>query len=718
MSEHQIQCTGCGARVDDGSSFCHHCGEAIDYAPPQVDPFIGRVVSQHYKVIERIARGGMGEVYLARHAELNQRVAVKFLHRRFADDEEFAARFFNEARSACRVNHPNAVSIYDFARLDDGTLYIVMEFVEGISLKQLIQRDGRVGLKTALRVAQQAADVLSAAHRQSIIHRDVKPDNIMVLESPSGRVSIKMLDFGIAKILDDDSAMGSLTQTGVTFGTPEYMSPEQAAGREVDERSDIYSLCLVLFAMLSGEPPFRGKNKLALLQRHIREPAPALDRAAGIPIPAELAELVASGLEKDAARRPRNMDALATRLEEIERASGVTSTGARIAPGVSTSTTMPSRPVAASAKRSGLQSNNRVLTHSPSEPIAMGDVGPEATEAYELGSEPSASEEAFELGDSVGAVEAEGYSLGADQEDAYSFDDDPYAAPLRPTGTPGGGGRKVAVGVSLALVIAAIILLARLLGGPDATRPTEAEGSGDTTEALAAADAGEVSPDEEIGAAVAAVADAAEPNVPAPTPDRDRPRDRDDRPSRDEPTRPPDPPAEPPAADPPAADIDDRVGAVRAAIESGDRTEARSLLDALSADGHGDAQGVRAETDRLDALDALVATAERELRSGNCLRADEQIVAMQERYSRALAMTYWGRLDACRAAAQASSNPAPVSNPNVEPDAPAPSTPPRDLGGGGTARAPTPAPAPRPEPEPETDPAPTRPPPSLLPRDL
>ena len=179
MPYETLQCAACGSAVEDGALFCPHCGEAMQYRAPEVDPFVGRVVSQRYTVIQRIARGGMGEVYLARHNELSQKAAVKFLHRRFAEDEEFATRFMNEARSAARVAHPNAVAIYDFSRLEDGTLYIVMEFCEGLSLKQMIKRDGRIPLKSALRIAMQACEVLAAAHRQNIVHRDVKPDNII-----------------------------------------------------------------------------------------------------------------------------------------------------------------------------------------------------------------------------------------------------------------------------------------------------------------------------------------------------------------------------------------------------------------------------------------------------------------------------------------------------------------------------------------------------------
>jgi len=311
-----LACEVCQTAVERGARFCPHCGYSMPEHDTSDAPFVGRMVSQHYRIEKRIARGGMGEVYLARHNELKQQVAVKFLHRRFADDEDLAARFFNEARSSCRVKHPLAVSIYDFGRLDDGTLYIVMEFVPGIALGDLIDRDGPLEPGPAVRIAMQACEVLSHAHACGVIHRDVKPDNIMIVEGTGARLAIKMLDFGIAKILDDEMSAG-LTQTGMMFGTPEYMAPEQAAGRDLDHRADIYALGLVLYEMLAGEPPFRGNNKLALLQRQIKEAPAPIARSTRHAIPDALAQLIHVCLSKDPNLRPPDMDALLAQLEGI-----------------------------------------------------------------------------------------------------------------------------------------------------------------------------------------------------------------------------------------------------------------------------------------------------------------------------------------------------------------------------------------------------------------
>ena len=215
----------------------------------------------------------MGVVYLARGG-VPGRVAV-VPARRFANDEELAARFFGEARAASQVAHPYAVSIYDFSRLDDGTLFIVMEYVEGQPLYEMIRAHGRLAPRVAVPIAIQACQVLDVAHENQLVHRDVKPDNMMVIEGRDQNLTIKMLDFGIAKILDGEAGAG-LTQTGMMFGTPEYMSPEQASGTGVDHRSDIYSLGVVLYEMLVVASRVQ---QLALLQRHIRETPTPVERA-------------------------------------------------------------------------------------------------------------------------------------------------------------------------------------------------------------------------------------------------------------------------------------------------------------------------------------------------------------------------------------------------------------------------------------------------------
>ena len=316
-----ITCSTCGGLMPEHRSACPHCGAAIG-ANADNDPgrYLGTMISQRYQVIERIARGGMGEVYKAEHIDMKQLVAVKFLHRRYAGDEAFATRFFNEARYASQVTHPNAVALYDFGRLDDGTLFIVMEYVRGESLTRVVRRQGMMPVPLAIRVASQCAEVLAIAHEKRIVHRDVKPDNIMLVGSPGGRVSVKVLDFGIAKILDDNEI--SQTEPGVMFGTPEYMSPEQATGRKLDHRVDIYSLGLVIYYMLAGRPPFTGRNKIAILQSQVREDPPPLEQVSRQPLPRALADLVRSMLAKSPDQRPQDMVAVMHRLDAIQAGEG------------------------------------------------------------------------------------------------------------------------------------------------------------------------------------------------------------------------------------------------------------------------------------------------------------------------------------------------------------------------------------------------------------
>lgn len=310
-----VPCPSCKGHVDPGARFCGLCGAPMDAKQP-VDPHIGEVVAGRYRITERLASGGMGEVYVAEHDTLAQRVAVKLLHRRYAQDERLVKRFFNEARSYCRVKHVHAVSVLDFGRLKSGTLYIVTEFIDGVPLGKFVRERQRLSASTTVRLSRQIGEALAAAHAESIVHRDLKPDNVMVTAAPGGRYTAKVLDFGIAKILDDDNDL-RLTQTGAVFGTPEFMSPEQAQGIPVSYPTDIYALGCMMFYMLTGRAPFTGRDKGELIRRHINEPPP-LDKLLAIPgVPAELVALIQDCMRKRPGERPADMGAVLSRLESL-----------------------------------------------------------------------------------------------------------------------------------------------------------------------------------------------------------------------------------------------------------------------------------------------------------------------------------------------------------------------------------------------------------------
>ena len=312
-----VVCSKCAEKLGEGVQRCPNCNAAVT-AEVEKDDLIGRTIMQNYTITERIASGGMGVVYLAEHNDKDfdhQRLAVKFLHRRYSGDEELATRFLNEARMVSRIRHHHAVTISDLGRLEEGTLYIAMEYIEGVSLGKFVRRTGKgMPAHHVMRIAMQSCEVLSEAHQGEIIHRDIKPDNIMLVDSKGGRVSIKVLDFGIAKAINDDAG---LTQTGVMFGTPEYMSPEQARGETLDAGSDIYALGLVLYFSLTGRAPFSGKNKIGVMHAQINEKPADVARAAEQPIPAEFAKLVMEMIAKRREDRPKSMHEILIRLERI-----------------------------------------------------------------------------------------------------------------------------------------------------------------------------------------------------------------------------------------------------------------------------------------------------------------------------------------------------------------------------------------------------------------
>ncbi len=259
-----------------------------------------------YNIVRLIGTGGMGSVYEAVHSQIQRRVAIKVLHKDFQQDAEFVQRFFNEARAVNIINHPNVVAISDFGTSAAGSPYIVMEYLEGDSLRQRLARSGKLSPEVAMRIGKQVALGLAAAHGKQVIHRDLKPVNIVLSPEAEGSDSerAKILDFGIAKLAADPAAK-ALTRVGVSLGTPAYMSPEQCrSARDVSDRSDVYSLGLILFEALSGEHPFaEARSDAAMMASHITQEPPGLDsKAPGCP--ADLVALVRRMLAKQPEARP------------------------------------------------------------------------------------------------------------------------------------------------------------------------------------------------------------------------------------------------------------------------------------------------------------------------------------------------------------------------------------------------------------------------------
>ncbi len=274
-----------------------------------------RVFNGRYELHRRIARGGMADVFLARDALLDRPVAVKVLFPEFATDPTFVQRFRREAQAAANLSHPNIVSVYDWGE-EGGTYFIVMEYIEGRSLAQIIKDEGRLHPDRAADITADAAAALGFAHRNGVVHRDVKPGNVII--SPSGQVNVA--DFGIARAVSNQE---NLTQAGTVMGTATYFSPEQARGESVDPRSDVYSLGVVLYEMLTGGPPFTGDSPVAVAYKHVQE-TPQPPRSRNRDIPPELEAVVLKAMAKDTADRYASAEELRSDLRRFREGTQVT----------------------------------------------------------------------------------------------------------------------------------------------------------------------------------------------------------------------------------------------------------------------------------------------------------------------------------------------------------------------------------------------------------
>lgn len=312
------KCPKCGVEYPDTTTLCPADGIALER---DGDSLLGTTLAGKYRIDERLNEGGMGTVYRGTHVLMDKTVAVKVLRPSLAADEKIVARFSREARAASRISHPNALSVTDFGEDDSGHVFLVMEFLSGKTLKQLIRDEGPLPLARVVEITRQIGDALNAAHCQGVVHRDLKSDNIMLLDTVTGDHA-KVLDFGIAKINEPDGAIDTnLTAPNLVIGTPQYMSPEQCSqDSEIDARSDIYSFGVILYEMLVGHVPFSGDSPTMVMMKHLQEPVPSVLEERS-DLPASVARVVARAMAKVPRNRYQNVAEL---VEDLTIASGMT----------------------------------------------------------------------------------------------------------------------------------------------------------------------------------------------------------------------------------------------------------------------------------------------------------------------------------------------------------------------------------------------------------
>lgn len=289
-----MYCPSCSSNCEPHDRICPQCGNTLD---PAKDPLVGTVLPGGYVLQECIGGGGMGQVYRAEQSALGRSVAVKIVHPYLLSDESIAKRFINEARLASRLNHPNSVAVIDFGRTERGLLYLVMEYLRGRDLARVLVEDGMPKLERVIDILRQLLDVLSEAHGLDIVHLDLKPDNIILEPTRRGGDFVKVVDFGLARMLEGSTHVSGPNKT--IAGTPDYMSPEQCRGEPPDSRSDLYAVGVVLFLLTTGRLPFEGKTPTQTLLNHVSAPIPDPRSASGQGMPDPLVDVICRALAKD-----------------------------------------------------------------------------------------------------------------------------------------------------------------------------------------------------------------------------------------------------------------------------------------------------------------------------------------------------------------------------------------------------------------------------------
>jgi len=317
----QINCLRCKQSIDSEYDLCPHCGEKITLFQKT---YATRLLDGKYQIIDRLGVGGMGEIFKVRHIHLNELRVIKIMRPNVAQDDQGLQRFLQEARTSTMIKHKNLAMLYDFAQLEDGSYYMVWEFIDGTNIQKWIGANGPMPPRLTVEISMQALQGLDHLHSMGLIHRDVSPENIMLSQDHHGKLLVKVIDFGIAKQLQEggDSGGHGLTQTGMFLGKLKYASPEQAGflkeGEHLDARSDLYSFGIVMYEMLAGRAPFQATNPHGYILKHVTEkPAPIGEMNSAVNVPPQLESLIMRSLDKQRENRFATAEEFASALANI-----------------------------------------------------------------------------------------------------------------------------------------------------------------------------------------------------------------------------------------------------------------------------------------------------------------------------------------------------------------------------------------------------------------
>src|SRR5689334_3734640 len=315
----QIACLRCKQQIAAESDQCPHCGERVTLFQRT---YSSRLLDGKYQILDRLGVGGMGEIFKVRHIHLNELRVIKIMRPNVAADDQGMQRFLQEARTSTMIKHKNLAMLYDFAQLEDGSYYMVWEFIDGTNIQKWIAQNGAMPSRLTVEIAIQALNGLEHLHSMGLIHRDISPENIMLSQDQKGKLLVKVIDFGIAKQLAEGEGGQGLTQTGMFLGKLKYASPEQAGflkeGEHLDPRSDLYSFGIVMYEMLAGRAPFQATNPHGYILKHVTEkPVPIHELNPDVTVPPQLEAIVQKSLEKNRTARFNNAAEFADALGAI-----------------------------------------------------------------------------------------------------------------------------------------------------------------------------------------------------------------------------------------------------------------------------------------------------------------------------------------------------------------------------------------------------------------